>query len=64
MPKASEHNFISPKWVIRNTSKFTLHDRTLVKTIVATLSIKRVPDTEIVQEIERQTNNTITRSGL
>lgn len=36
----------------------------MVKTIVATLSIKRVPDTEIVQEIERQTNNTITRSGL
>ena len=36
----------------------------MVKTIVATLSIKRVPDTEIFQEIERQTNNTITRSGL
>ena len=35
----------------------------MVKTIVATLSIKRVPDTEIVK-IERQTNNTITRSGL
>lgn len=63
MPKASEHNFIS-KWVSRNTSKFTLHDRTLAKTIVATLSIKRVRDTEIIQEIERQTNNTITRSGL
>ena len=64
MPKASEHSFISPKWVSRNTSKFTLHDGTLLKTIVATLSIKRAPDTEIIQEIERQNNNTITRSGL
>jgi hypothetical protein len=36
----------------------------LIKTIFATLSIKRVPDTEIIQEIERQTNNTITGSGL
>ena len=63
MPKASEHNFISPKWVSRNTSKFTIEERSLVKTLVATLSIKRVPGTEIVEEIERQANNTITRSG-
>jgi hypothetical protein len=41
-----------------------LYDKALVKTIVATLSIKRVPDIEIMQEIERQTNQTITRSGL
>jgi hypothetical protein len=41
-----------------------LYDKTLVKTIVSTLSIKRVPDIEIMQEIEGQTNQTITRSGL
>ena len=36
----------------------------MIKSLVAKLSIKRIPDNEIIKEIERQTNNTITRSGL
>lgn len=58
------NNVICSKWVNRSTSKFIFQDRSLVKTIVDTLSIKRVPDIEIIQEIERQTGNSITRLGL
>ncbi len=42
-------------------SKFTYEERTQVKNIIATLSIKRIPDEEIVAEIKRQTNKSITR---
>lgn len=35
-----------------------------VKSLVATLSIKRIPDNEIRQEIYRQTGKTLSRSGL
>jgi len=45
-------------------SKFTSEERSLVKSIVATLSIKRIPESEIAKEIERQTNKTITRRSL
>jgi hypothetical protein len=44
--------------------KFTLEERTLIKNIVATLSIKRIPDPEIIKVIYQQTNKTITRMGL
>ena len=36
----------------------------MIKSIIATLSIKQIPDNEIVKEIERQTNTTVSRSGL
>ena len=54
------------KDVIRSADdpEFTNEERTLVKSIVATLSIKRIPDPEIIKEIERQTKKTITRMGL
>lgn len=45
-------------------SKFTSQERTLVKSIVATLSIKRIPDPQIMKEIYDQTHKTITRMGL
>jgi translation initiation factor 2 alpha subunit (eIF-2alpha) len=40
-------------------SKFTLVQRDSIKSLVATLSLKRIPDNEIVKEIERQTNETV-----
>jgi hypothetical protein len=45
-------------------AKFTGPERTLAKSIVATLSIKRIPDTEIIKEIYDKTNKTITRMSL
>ena len=45
-------------------SKYTATERTLVKSIVANLTIKRVPDPEIIKEIYTQTNKTLSRSGL
>jgi hypothetical protein len=45
-------------------SKYTNGERTLVKSIVANLTIKRIPDNEIFKEVFNQTNKTISRSGL
>ena len=36
--------------------KFSTAERTLVKSIVATLLIRRIPEKEIIDEIYRQTN--------
>ncbi len=44
--------------------KFTSAERTLLKSIVATLSIKRIPESEIIKEIFDQTNKTITTRYL
>ena len=44
--------------------KFTNHERTMIKSMVAALSIKKIPDAEIIDEIYRQINKTITRTGL
>jgi hypothetical protein len=44
--------------------KFLNGERTLVKSIVATLSIKKIPDNEIVKAIYDQTNKTITTRTL
>jgi len=38
--------------------------RGLVKAIVATLSIKRIPESEIIKEVYKQTNKTITKKFL
>ena len=45
-------------------AKFTGPERTLAKNIVAALSIKRIPDTEIIKEIHDKTNKMITRMSL
>ncbi len=44
--------------------KFTNAERQLVKNIVVMFSIKKVSDSEIITEIERQTNKTITQKAL
>jgi hypothetical protein len=45
-------------------AKFTNAERFLAKSILATLSIKKIPDAEIIKEIERQTNKSIGRRSL
>lgn len=45
-------------------SKYTAAERTLVKSIVASLTIKRIPDPDIIKKIFEQTNKTLSRSGL
>lgn len=45
-------------------SKFTASERQTVKSIIATLSIKRIPDAMIIQHIRNTTGKTITRTGL
>jgi hypothetical protein len=45
-------------------SKYTIAERQTVKSIVATLSIKRIPESEIINEVYKQTNKRISRSGL
>jgi len=44
--------------------KFTNEERTLIKSIVANLSIKRIPEPEIINEIYRQTNKSISKVAL
>ena len=44
--------------------KFTNAERILVKSIVASLSIKRIPEDQIVAAIYNQTKKTLTKSGL
>ena len=44
--------------------KFTFDERNKIKTIVATLTLKRVSDNEIIKEIEKQTGKIITRQYL
>jgi hypothetical protein len=45
-------------------SKFTNAERQLVRSIVANLSIKRIPGSDIMKEIFNQTNKTLSRTGL
>jgi hypothetical protein len=44
--------------------KFTAAERPLVKSIVASLTIKRLPDSEIIKEIQEQTNKKISRQSV
>ena len=45
-------------------SKVTRDERNLVKGIVASLTIKRIPEPEIIKAIFDQTNKTLSKSGL
>jgi nicotinic acid mononucleotide adenylyltransferase len=45
-------------------SKFTNEEKTQIKSLVATLSLKRISDNEIIEFIFNQTNKTITRMTL
>jgi hypothetical protein len=44
--------------------KFTNDERTLIKNIVATLTIKKVPDLQIINEVYGLTNKAITRKEI
>jgi hypothetical protein len=44
--------------------KFTKEESALIKSIVATLSIKRIPDPEIIREIYDKTKKTISRRAI
>ncbi len=44
--------------------KFTCRERTLIQSIVTTLSIKRVPDIEIINEVYERTKKTITEKTI
>ena len=44
--------------------KFTTAERTAIKSIVASLTIKRVPDAEICDTILKQTGKTVSRTSL
>lgn len=45
-------------------SKFTNAERQSVKTLVASLLLKRIPDIEIIEQIQNQTGKSITRQSL
>jgi hypothetical protein len=44
--------------------KFTYKERALVKSIVATLTIEKIPESQIIDEIYRQTNKRITKTAM
>jgi hypothetical protein len=44
--------------------KFTASEKVLVKSLVGALTIKRMPESEIIKEIYNQTNKTITNLAL
>ena len=44
--------------------KFNSTERSLVQTMVATLSIKRIPDAEIINEVYDRTKKTITEKTI
>jgi hypothetical protein len=44
--------------------KFTSRERTLIQNIVASLSIKRIPDQEIIKEVYEQTKKTVTEKTI
>lgn len=44
--------------------KFTAQERSVIQTIVATLSLKRLSDAEIINEISARTNKTVTKQSI
>lgn len=44
--------------------KFTAQERSVIQTIVATLSLKRLSDAEIINEIFARTNKTVTKQSI
>ena len=52
-------NFIFLKGEYTSTSKFTRNERSLIKSIVANLTIKRIPEPDIIKAVFDQTNKTI-----
>ena len=57
-------NFNLVKYQYRNVPKFNAEERALVKSIVAMLTIKRIPNSEIIKEVYNQTKKTISDQTL
>ena len=57
-------SFIFTKRQYRNVGKFNAEERALIKSTVAMLTIKRIPDNEIIKNIFDQTNKTISKQAL
>ena len=57
-------NFIFLKAAYTSTSKFSRNQRDLIKNIIAMLSIKRIPEQEIIKAVFDQTNETISERYL
>lgn len=62
--KIRKRKFIFSKCAIRSVPRFTLAEGNLIESIVASLSIKRIPDNEIIKEVHKQTDKTISRRTL
>jgi hypothetical protein len=56
--------FIFPKQEDRSVGKFRNKEKTEVDSIVASLTIKRIPDALIIQHISNKTGKTITTRSL
>ena len=56
--------FIFLKCVSTNTSKCTNDEQITIKGIVATLSLKRISDNEIIEAVFNHTNKTISRKQI
>ena len=48
----------------KSVSKFTNDEKSLVKNIIATLTIKRIDDNDIIKVIKDQTGKSITRKEI
>ena len=64
VPTRRGGDFIATNGLHRSVPKYTAPERTLVRSIVANLSLKRIPDKDLTNEIFRQTNKTLSKSGL
>lgn len=56
--------FIFTNWQYRNVGKFNAEERALIKSTVAMLTIKRIPDNDIIKVIFEQTGKTISKQAL
>lgn len=56
--------FIFTNWQYRNVGKFNAEERALINSTVAMLTIKRIPDNDIIKVIFEQTGKTISKQAL
>ena len=57
-------NFKLVKYQYGNVGKFNAEERAVIKSIVAMLTIKRIPNSEIIKEVYNQTKKTISDQTL
>jgi hypothetical protein len=64
VPLIHEYNLILPQWQNTSAPKFTSGGRQNIEGIVGNLSLKRIPDSEIIKEVYKQTSHKISRQTL